>query len=173
MSSIYLQGSKLIFYALKNGVMVKCAGSTTGNLTLNTEIKIATKPPQSRFQSTYPGIISYTISDTGICALSTDLFTHADFIKMQIAATPLQWIMRDTDNHDEFYTGFATIQSVAKDSDVSGMQTYTMSATGDGDISIVNPYSIVLFGLAPDTVLTPDNVAMIGRMETGGLPPLY
>lgn len=168
----YLQGSKLIFYALKNGVMVKCAGSTTGNLTLNTEIKIATKPPQSRFQSTYPGIISYTISDTGVCSLDDTLFTHFDFIKMQMTGTPLQWIMRDIDNANEFYTGFATISSWATDSDVSGLRTYTVQASGDGDISLVNPYSIVLFGLAPDTVLTPDNVALIGRLETGGLPPI-
>lgn len=167
-----LTGCGLKLYGIKNDVLVPVCGSRSGSLTINVEINEATKPIASYWQSNYYGKKSYTISASGMCILNPDKFTHTDIIKMIWNGTPMFWAMKSADNEQEFYAGTALINSFSLTADRNDMELYTLNATGDGELMINNPVVIKLLQAANGSVIQDGAGALIGWIETGGLPPM-
>lgn len=166
-----LEGSRLLLYAPKNGVLVPMCGSLSCAISIQAEELIATPPEDSTWKSVYYGEMSYTVSASGMCFINPDKFTHRDLIRMQITRQRLQWVCKNKDNDLDYLSGTVIIPQTGIQGDMDNAQMWNFSGTGSGPISDENPYEVVLLGNETN-VIKGDGEAIIGYLKTGGNLPI-
>lgn len=178
MATKSLKGSRFIAYGEKEDAMLRFCGSQNFNLTINAEVKKATKAPTSNWASNYYGELSYGLTASGLCRLN-DKLTHRDMLDKMVNQEPMLWVGRDLDNHDEFYSGYLIITSLSLDKNMKTIQTYSLTCVGDGELITINPYEIRMIQTRIQNgqtgvlgSMTNDQYKIITQYITGGLPPL-
>lgn len=127
-------GKDFVLYTVESGVNKPVVCATEIIITLDQEVKDATKPTASRWRSVYPGGLVYNLTCAGVQAIDEEATTAADIMNKIKTGETVQWLA--SGGGSKVYSGFVIPGSITLTAPADGFSTFTFSAAGDGELGI-------------------------------------
>lgn len=127
-------GKDFVLYTVTGGVSKPVVCATEITITVEQEIKEATKPTASRWRSVYAGGIFYNLSASGVMVIDGDATTGADLLNKLRAGESIQWLAHG--GGSEIYGGTVVPGSVILRAPAEGPLNFTLTAQGDGELTV-------------------------------------
>lgn len=167
-----IKGKDIIIYVAKDGVNTPICCGRELELIINTELIEATKAPNSRAKNFITGDESYSIRSSNIVSVGEDIDVM-ELYKYQRAGIPIEFVMLAKIESKVFFSGKILINNLAINANHTDIATYTITAQGDGELIIDNPYRVIFLEDGEGNLIEDGNGnPIISEIEHGDLNPI-
>lgn len=153
-----------------NEMVPVCCGREL-TITINSDLLEATKPPSSVWRSYYYGNKNWTVESSGLIETGEG-FGFADLYDAIANSKTIIFVAKHDDTVDVFFSGKILISSMATTGNNKDMMQQSFSATGDGELNIINPYGLQFLTDENGAAITDENGNVIYIQTSGDLPPV-
>lgn len=129
-----LKGKDLVMFVEKDGLMTPICCSRELSISVNGEVIEATKMPQSKWRSYFSGLLSYSISTSGLVTVDEGVSVD-DMYGFMFSRTPINFIARYKLGVEFFVSGTVILTSVEVTGSNKDVVQMSVSGTGDGELS--------------------------------------
>jgi len=166
-----LLGSNFVLLVERSGSMIPVCCGRELSIEITSDILEATKAPGSKWRSYYYGNKSWSLQTSGLVDIGDGYGVH-DVYDALANDKILTFVAMSQQENSIFYSGKMLTQSVSIIGNNRDAMQYRFSATGDGPLSIENPYQIEVMTDEFGNVITDENGAVIYSQVNGDLPPI-
>lgn len=166
-----LKGKDLVLYISRSGQMIPVCCGRDLSISIGSEALEVTKTPTSQWRSFIYGIKEYSISASGI-AIIDDSFTVNDFFAAMNNRETVAFIALHNEEQNLFWSGNLIITNIEQTAPYKDVLTYSITATGDGELKNVNEYMIEIMTDENGNPITDENGNIIYSQDSGSLLPI-
>jgi predicted secreted protein len=163
-----LLGKDFVLLMERSGKMIPVCCGRELTMSITSELIEATKAPSSDWRSYLYGIKGYTVSFSGIVIVA-DSFDINDFYDAIANKKTLAFVAQSDSDHDMFFAGNVLINNIDTTGAYNDIQTYSITATGDGPLTNSNPYAINILTDNEGNALEDGNGNILVEYESGDL----
>lgn len=129
-----LLGKDFVLYTVEGGVNKPVVCATEITITVEQEVKEATKPTATRWRSVYVGGVQYSISCNGLQVIDETATTGTDLMNKIRTGASVQWVAQG--GGSKVYSGSIVPASATITAPAEGFSTFSFTAQGDGELVI-------------------------------------
>lgn len=165
-----IRGKDFVLLLEKDGknVPVCCGRDLTINI--NVDLIPVTKAPNSRWSDYIAGDIGFSLSSDSIVTIGNGVNLRDVFAKIN-SRTPFEFVAMANTTQDVFFSGKILITNLSVNGETKNIMTYSLSATGCGELNVENPYEIIFID-GGDGIIGSDDDIPIYYDEHGNLNPI-
>lgn len=166
-----IKGKDFVLYIEKDGQNTPVCCGLDLTINLNQEAIEATKAPNSRWRNYIGGYLDFSLATSTLVTIGEGV-DITDLYEYMSQGRVLEFVAMANTQKEVFFSGKVLITNLSVTGGTNDITTYTLSATGDGELNIVNPYSIVLLTDEDGNVIEDGEGNPIYTQEHGDLNPI-